>query len=78
MEYVRAWQAATCREEAHEKYAASCGYPKTPYSLFMETIRYMKDKKGVELKDLPRIETNWDEVNKLAKNLNEQSFIQRS
>ena len=78
MEYVKAWQVATTREEAHKNYADSCGNPQTPYNLFMEKIRYMKDKKGVELKDLPRDEVNWHEVNKLAKTLNHQSLIHRS
>ena len=80
MEYVRAWQAASCREEAHRNYLELTRerdnlreHRPTPYYRFMQRISYIKNQKGVELKDLDR-QTNryadWDDIRLFAENLN--------
>ena len=65
MAFVKAWQTSDSRQEAHQKYNKNTGYD-TPYNLFMQKIRYMKDHKGINLKELPRTAVNWDAIDRFA------------
>ena len=66
-EYVTAWQGASDRRDAHNRYNENTGRT-TPYYLFMETINYMKRSKGVELKELAHLQADWDEIREFAIN----------
>ena len=77
-DYVIAWQGASDRRDAHNRYNEITGHTEytTPYSLFMEKIHYMKGTKGVELKDLPhldRAQADWDEIREFAINHQQES-----
>jgi hypothetical protein len=66
--YVTAWQHASDRKDAHNRYNEITGHG-TPYYLFMEKIRYMKREKGVKLKELDLLQADWDKIRKFAQTL---------
>ena len=63
---VRIWNSSSNRQEAHDRMRETVDAELT-YKAMMRRIGYIRDKRGIGLRDLPRAEgTNWDEVAKAA------------
>jgi hypothetical protein len=63
---VKIWNTSGTRQEAHDRVVETLDEGLS-YREMMAKIGYIRDKRGIKLRDVPRAATtNWDEVAKAA------------
>ena len=61
VQFVNIWQKSTTRQEAYRLIKENLD-PDTTYKKVINRVKYMKEKKGIPLKNLSRDSIDWDAV----------------
>jgi len=63
---VKIWNASSTRQDAHDRVVETLDESLT-YKEMMAKISYIRDKRGIKLRDIPRSPgTNWEAVAQAA------------